>query len=438
MAEGEEPGLASLVIEDGVIREIIHGDIENAEHKFPQDTRIYDATGMLVAPGFVDIHIHDEYSGGAPVVQRAMLSQGVTAGLSGNCGSGPLFPDSAALHPHPMVNLYYLVGNCVLRAKAGQFDRYLPATNEQIGVMRDLLRESMELGAMGVSLGLEYEPGASPEEVDALAAVVAEYDGFISAHIRFDDKRCIDAVQEVISISRKHDVRVQVSHLASMTSFHTGKCVDLITSASAQGFKVTFDCYPYAAFCTNIGSAVFDDGFYERWGNKGPENLEAVSGKFRGQRLDWESFKEMRRDEPNGLVVAHIMNMDEVEACIANPNCIIASDTFYAGEGIHPRTYGTFPKALSILRRHGYNWNDALKKVTTAPADAMRIKSGRLRPGGTADVVIFDSENFEDRATYQDPFKPPTGVKLVMVNGQVALDGGKLSSIPYGSFCKRP
>jgi N-acyl-D-amino-acid deacylase len=338
------------------------------------------------------------------------------------------------MHPHPWVNLYYLVGNCVLRHAAGSLDRYSPSSPGQIAAMRGMLAESLEMGAMGVSLGLEYEPGASYEEIDALASVASEWDAFISTHIRYDDDRCVDAVREVISISRKWNVRVQVSHLGSMTFFHTAECADMIASAREEGARVTFDCYPYDAFCTNIGSAVFDDGFEDRWRGKGPEYLEAISGKFKGRRLDRATFAEMRRNEPDRLVVAYIMNEDEVEACIAHPDCVVASDTFYDGEGIHPRTSGTFPRALGMLRRRGYSWGDALRKVTAMPADALGLKSGRLLKGAAADIVVFDPENFKDMATYQNPFEPPTGVKLVFVGGKLTLENGEIKSGPHGAF----
>jgi N-acyl-D-amino-acid deacylase len=123
--------------------------------------------------------------------------------------------------------------------------------------------------------------------------------------------------------------------------------------------------------------------------------------------------------------------------CVAHPDCIIASDTFYDGGGAHPRTSGTFPKALKMLRQHGYSWLDALKKVTTMPADVMRIDAGRLRPGSVADVTVFDPENFADTATYQDPFSPPTGLKLVLLGGKTALSDGELSGEPRGEPRKR-
>jgi N-acyl-D-amino-acid deacylase len=354
--------------------------------------------------------------------------------LSGNCGSGPLFADSAAMHPHPWINLHYLAGNCVLRHASGQTDRYAPATPRQRQAMRDLLGESMRLGAMGLSLGLEYEPGATFEEISGLARVVAEFGGFISVHTRFDDDRCVEGIREVIELSRVYGVRVEISHLASMTAFHTDECLEAIDAATGEGLRVTFDSYPYDAFCTNVGSAVFDDGFASRWRGKGPECLEAASGRFRGQWLNWDTFAEMRREEPDGQIIAHIMEQDEVERCVAHPDCMIGSDSYYQGEGAHPRLSGTFPRALRILRRHGYGWNDALKKVTAMPADALQIDAGRIYAGASADIAVFDPDSFTDRATYKEPFMPPMGMKLVIVNGNAVLDNGEISGVPSGEL----
>jgi N-acyl-D-amino-acid deacylase len=436
MRDGEEPFFATVTIGDGRVREIIPGTEFREDWDYFSDTVVYDVRGMHVTPGFVDIHAHDEFEGG-DIVEQALLRQGVTTALAGNCGSGPLFADSAAMRVNPWINLYYLVGNCVLRHAASQTDRYTPSSAEQMRVMCDLLDESMRLGAMGLSLGLEYEPGASFGEISDLARVVAKFGGFISVHTRFDDDRCVDAVREAIALSRDCGVRVEISHLGSMTTFHTDECMDVIDAAGSEGLPVTFDCYPYDAFCTNIGSAVFDDGFAERWRGKGPEYLEAVSGRFKGERLNWNTFAEMRREEPDGQVVAHIMDRDEVERCVAHPNCIIGSDSYYQGEGAHPRLSGTFPRALRILRERGCGWSAALKKMTSMPADAMRIGAGRIDAGVPADIAVFDPERFADRATYEDPFAPPDGMKMVIVGGGVTLKDGVLSGAPSGKLLIR-
>jgi N-acyl-D-amino-acid deacylase len=391
---------------------------------------------MIVAPGFVDIHIHDEYLPSGDTVQQCLLRQGVTTALAGNCGSGFIFEKTAAARPVPWLHLYYLVGNRAgLREEVGRTDRYTPATIEEIEKMRVLLRKSLTDGARGLSLGLEYAPGASYEEILALASVITEFeDRIVTVHIRYDDDRCVDAVREVLNLARDKRVLLQISHLGSMTMGHTRECEELIEQSLEEGLDVGFDCYPYDAFCARAGSAVYDDGFVERWKGKSFECLEAVSGKFKGNRLTFETFTEMRKNEPEELIVAHVMDRAEIENCIANPHCIIASDSLTLSGGAHPRIAGTFPRAFRVLRERGYPWGEILRKATVMPAERMKIDAGRLYEGAVADVTVFDPDKFIDRATFQEPFLPPEGLRLVLVGGRVAFREGELAPQPHGSL----
>lgn len=432
MVRGETPHTASVAIKDGRVSGVLPPDAElEAEH-------VFDASGFFVAPGFVDSHMHDEYFQDPDTVQHTLIRQGVTTAIGGHCGSGPPVGVSFAARPGPWLNLGYMTGNCAMRETVGRKDRYSPASAEETKEMSNLLRESLRGGAMGLSLGLEYAPGASGEEISALASVLSEFpDSFISAHIRYDDKRCVDAVREVIALARGHKVRLQVSHLGSMTMNRTRQCIDVIDEAFASGVDVGLDCYPYDAFCAKAGSAVYDGNFEERWEGKGPESLEAASGRYKGQRLTYETLAVMRAEEPMGLIIAHVMNKDEVEACIAHPRCLVASDALYGGGGAHPRIAGTFPRALRILRENGFGWWDALSKMTCAAADRLRIDAGRLAVGSVADIIVFDPAKFRDRATFQDPLLPPDGLRLVIINGKTVLLDGELSKEPNGRILRR-
>ncbi|MDR3331749.1 MAG: amidohydrolase family protein [Synergistaceae bacterium] len=434
MNGGNEPNLASVAIKDGRISAFLPPDTD-AEADF-----VYDASGLFVTPGFVDIHIHDEYFEDADTVQHCLIKQGITTAVAGNCGSGPAFDKALASRTNPWLHLSYLVGNCAgLREAVGHTDRYTPATAEEIEKMSAILRRYLDEGAMGLSLGLEYAPGASCDEINALAAVAAEREnGIVTVHIRYDDDRCMSAVKEVINLSTRNDVRVQISHLGSMTMGHTRECEEIIKEAASAGADVSFDCYPYDAFCAKAGSAVYDDGFVRRWKGKGPEYLEAASGKYKGQRLTFETLAEMREKEPLELIVAHVMDQEEIENCVANPRCIIASDALFTGTGAHPRIAGTFPRAFGILRKRGYSWKDALRKATTMPADTMNLPAGRLFKGAVADIAVFSPKEFVDNATFQAPFLPPDGLGLVVINGKVALCDGELSRVPHGDLYKRP
>lgn len=429
-ADGDfEPRNVALAVSKGRIAAFLSP--EECDGKNVSAKEVVDAKGLYVAPGFVDIHMHDEFFADPDTVQNALIRQGVTTAIAGHCGMGPDFETCVRSRPRTWLHLSYMVGNCKLREAVGRNDRYTPATTWEIDRMKALFRDSMDRGAMGLSLGLEYAPGTSASELDALASILSEYPGAsMSVHIRYDDRRCVDAVQEVLSLARKHGVRLQVSHLGSMTMGRTMTCVELIEAARNDGIDVLFDCYPYDAFCAKAGSAVYDDGFVERWNGKGPEHLEAVSGRFKGDRLTFETLAIMRKEEPMDLIVAHVMDEVEIRDCIAHPRCIIASDALFTGGGAHPRIAGTFPRAFRMLRERGYGWGDALKKATSIPADVMNIPVGRLSSGGVADIVVFDPEHFRDRATFSEPFTPPNGLKAVIIEGNKILADGRIQKEP--------
>lgn len=404
----------------------------------PPARRVLDASGLLVSPGFVDTHMHDEELSDPDTMQQALLRQGVTTAIAGNCGSGPLLKDIRAARGAPWLNLSYLTGHRVLREAVGLMDVYKPASPAQTAEMVNLLRGELDEGSFGLSFGLEYAPNTSPHEIDALARVVKDYpERFVSSHIRRDGPECLDSVKEMIALAERFGIRVQISHIGSMTAFgFSSQALALVDEARSAGLDVTMDCYPYAAFCTNVGSTVFDPGFEKRWG-KGLESLEAASGKYKGSRLTEASFAELRAHDPEALVIAHVMNEDEIRLCLSHPRCAIASDgILHNGEG-HPRAAGTFPRALRWLREAGLSWPEAVRHATSLPASMAWLPVGVLREGSRADVVAFSPEALRDRATFQDQLVPPEGIEYVVVNGKIAVERGKISRPPVGRLIVR-
>ena len=404
----------------------------------PTAERTLDASDCIVCPGFLDLHMHDEEPEDPDTVERALLLQGVTTALAGNCGSGPLLERIRPYRTHPWLRLGYLTGHRALREEVGLEDVYLPASPEQIEAMKALLREELRSGSFGLSFGLEYAPNTSPEEIRALVEEVRPFPHrWIPVHIRYDGPRCLEGVQEILDLARQTGLRFQISHFGSMTAFgHTREALRLVEQAREEGADVTFDCYPYDAFCTHVGSAVFDPGFEERW-NKGVESLEAGSGKYRGQRLTQETFAELRREDPEALVIAHVLGGEEVRACLAHPRCALASDAvLHRGQG-HPRAAGTFPRGLGLLREAGLSWPEAIRHATSLPAEMGWLDAGRIREGATADLVVFHPDRLRDRATFQDQLLPPEGIAYVILGGQVAVDHGTIAPEPLGSFLLR-
>lgn len=439
-----------LVIRDGVLVDPVKGTEERlnlgiAGDKIafigkdePPAKKVLEAFDLLVTPGFVDTHMHDEELDDPGTIQKALLRQGVTTALAGNCGSGPGMACVKEKRKSPWINLGYLSGHTALREAVGISDVYQPATEAEITRMEELLEKDLADGAFGLSFGLEYAPNTSPREIEALCRVLGKHaKRFVSVHIRHDGPDCLESVAEVIGLAERFGIRVQVSHLGSMTAFgFTARSIELIEEARGRGLDVTFDCYPYAAFCTTIGSTVFDPGFEERWG-KGLESLEAASGKYRGKRLTPEIYDDMRRNDPKALIIAHVMNEWEIRACLKHPLCAVASDgVLHNGEG-HPRAAGAFPRALRWLREEGLSWTESVRHATALPADMAWLPVGRLEVGGPADLVVFSPDDIRDRATFEEQLAPPEGIAAVVVNGQVAVEQGVLAPKPLGRLLLR-
>jgi len=404
----------------------------------PEAARVIDATGLYVSPGFIDTHMHDEELDDAYTIQRALLLQGVTTAIAGNCGSGPLMDDYKPKRRAPMLKLAYQTGHTVLRKAVGIDDIYRPATADETARMKALLRAELDRGSFGLSFGLEYAPNTSPDEIDALASLLTGRPRVsISVHIRYDGPRCLEGIREVVDIAKKHEVRLQVSHIGSMTAFgYCAEAVRMVEAAKAAGVDMAYDCYPYDAFCTHIGSAVFDLGFDARW-NKGLADLEVASGKYKGQRMTQASYDDLRANDPQALIIAHVMDDAEIRACLATPDCAIASDgVLHDGQG-HPRAAGTFPRALRILRDAGLSWPEAIRHATSLPASMAWLDSGRLSVGAPADVVVFDPRALRDKATFSDQLAPPEGIAYVIVDGTVAVDHSACAAEPVGRLLFR-
>ncbi len=421
----------NIGISHGVIACITPDEIEAEEY--------IDAAGSYISPGFIDSHMHDEEKEDGNTIEKALLRQGVTTAIAGNCGSGPLGAEILPLRKHPWINLGYLTGHKKLREAAGAEDRYKAALPSQIKIMKDLLRNELKEGSFGLSIGLEYLPNTPVSELEALFEVAVDFPRiWIPVHIREDGPASVRATQEILDLAAKWPLRFQISHLGSMTGFGQLKDVlELIDKAKKEGADVTFDCYPYDAFCTELGSAVFDPGFEKRWG-KGKEALEVASGPNRGRWLnEGDLYEKLRKEEPECLIIAHVIKQEEVELCLSHPNCAIASDGLLKGGRGHPRAAGTFPRALNMLRRMGYSWPQAVRKCTTLPAEMNWLDKGIIKEGSDADLVIFDGDRLCDKATFTDELLPPEGIKWVLIGGQIAVKDSEVLDGPKGKLMRR-
>ncbi|MDR1125866.1 MAG: amidohydrolase family protein [Deltaproteobacteria bacterium] len=407
---------------------------------------IIAAAGLLVVPGFIDMHMHeDRYDPAANSfdinILDAMLRMGVTSVAGGNCGIGTCLPReylAAADRQGLPVNIALYAAHAEIRKRYAS-DNYAPVSSEVIAQMARDLDEQLAGGCLGVSFGLRYVPGTSREELHALARVAARHGKLLAAHARDDAAHIHEAVRELIDVAAEERVRVQVSHIGSMAAYgQMEEILAALDAAVAAGLDLGLDCYPYNAFCTAIGSATYDPGFLERY-DIGYEAVEVCGGKYRGQRCTREIFDEVRRDTPEILAVAHVMKEHEVDMALVHPRTILASDgILFNGLG-HPRAAGSFPRFLRhyVKERGILGLNEAVAKMTCLPARRLGfieagLKKGSLGVGDDADIVLIDFEEIRDLADFAEPLAPPLGIRQVLLGGRTAVKQGKVKDNRLG------
>lgn len=395
--------------------------------------RMIDAAGLVVSPGFVDIHMHeDAYSTVNDdfmiVITDCMLKMGVTTAIGGNCGIGPQDPrkylamvDEKGLP----VNTGLFVPHHALRQLFSN-NKYEPVSPESVKRMAQKLDEHLRAGCVGLSMGLRYIPGTSRKELLSLAEVAARHGKIVAAHVRDDAAGIFAAINEMLDIASCLHVKVQISHIGSMAAFgQMDDVLALVDDAYFAGVDIGLDCYPYNAFCTLIGSTTYDAGFLERY-QIDYHSIEITGGKYRGQRCTEAVFKEVRSNNPDILAVAHVMRDAEVDQALAHPRTVLASDGILQDGAGHPRAAGSFPRFIHqyVKTKKLLNLYDAIEKMTILPARRIGLNKGSLSAGSDADITIFDYEAIRDEADFASPLSPPQGVRWVLIGGKVALEDG--------------
>jgi N-acyl-D-amino-acid deacylase len=449
--------------------------------------KVIEASGLVVAPGFIDTHSHaDEGILRVPGCEN-YISQGVTTLVGGNCG-GHEFPLSKLFEEIDKqgiaCNFGSLAGHNTLREKVMGMKMGEP-TAEEMRQMKELLRQEMKAGALGLSTGLGYLPGtySKTEELVELASVVAEFGGFYASHIRNQGKRITKAIEEAIAVGERNHIPVEISHI-KLADEDVWNRLEMITmpveEARARGAEVTLDQYPYTAtssgFTSSFPQGVFEGGqekFLERL--KDPETYNRVQqtiiiNRLRSKRginrleaiyiarsrkfpdYEGKSIKEIleMQGKPGsvenaadliidivkeGDASAIFFQMDEkdVEALMKLSYVMVGSDGTLQvmGKGSpHPRSYGTFARVLGefVRNRRVVSLEEAIRKMTSLPAQTMRIRDrGLLREGMYADITIFDPKEVKDAATFSNPHQHSQGVVCVLVNGQKVIEDGKFT-----------
>lgn len=427
---------ANIGIQDGKIAYI--GDDE------PEAKSIIDASGRVVSPGFIDIHMHEENAaeGDKWVIAEMMVRQGVTTAVGGNCGvmNQPLKEFKAMMDRLEGCPVNYLIfsGYNYYRHDVLGFDHYDKTDKEVWDKIRDFVREDLKEGACGISFGIEYDPGITTEEIKYAIDVSDDDHLLISAHYRADGEKAAEAIREMIDIQESTGKRFQVSHLSSCSAMgQMREALDLINEENAKNPRFNYDTYPYNAFSTHIGSTVFEDGCLEAWG-KDYSDIMLTEEPYKNVRCNKEIFEDARKNYPDMLAVAFVMNEEEIAQAITNPIGMVASDGIINNGLGHPRAAGTFPRVLGKYVREEKKLDllTALRKMTLEPARRLELehRKGVIKENADADITIFDPETIIDGPEFGNIDIPNKGIDYVIVNGQVAVKDNEMIREKAGKF----
>lgn len=414
----------NLEITDGKISKI-------SKEKLIGDYEI-DAKNLCVTPGFIDIHMHEDIMKDGKIqidIFERMLKMGVTTAVGGNCGIGPnnIGEYLKEYEKNPLINFKMLLPHKILRDYIGAEDRYTSLSSDEIEKMykygEKLIKEN---NLLGISFGIEYIPGINREELVNLAKLGENK--IIAVHLRKDGDDIIESCEEFFEVAKYVNSHFQISHIGSMAGYgQMRKFLNYIQNKIDNGLDIGCDCYPYTAFSTHIGSAVFDDGYIESHGGD-YSKLEVLDGEYKGQRCTKEIFNYLRKNSPDTLVAGHLMVDEDIKIAFQDKNVVVASDGLLSESGNgHPRAVGTFPKFLRkyVLDDKILNLSEGVAKITSQPADLYGLKAGTLSIGASGDITIFSLDELRDNATFEKLISP-SGIKYVLVNGSIALKDGEI------------
>jgi N-acyl-D-amino-acid deacylase len=488
----------------------------------PKALKRLNVEGLIISPGFIDVHTHSDLSLLHSPSSEHKLLQGITTEVIGNCGISvaPIAPDKSKeiekytsfifgdtssiswewrslkeylAHIHaakPAVNVLSLVAHGMIRISVmGLEDK--PANENQIDAMKELTRKAMIDGAFGISTGLQYTPGsyATIDELVQLTKVVGNFGGIYCTHMRSQGTGLLDSVSDSIRIGQEANVPIHISHFLAMGKSNWNKydaAHELIKKARRERLDITYDMYPYEAGCTML--RVILPPWVLEGGNeiainrlKDPnirtkiqrhleqidpswDNISAIAGwenlvpiqlsRPENKMLIGRSLKEISNntgrspfdtaiellisERMEGLMIAHVSSEDNVSRAICGNYSMFGSDSIHTPENcghVHPRTYGAYPRyfAKYVRTKKLLRLEECIKKATSIPAARFGLHNrGLIREGMKADLVIFDPDKIEDRATYLEPRQLSYGINHVIVNGKLALENSILTDIRNG------
>ena len=401
--------------------------------------RVIHAAGLVVAPGFIDLHQH----GQDPASQRVKAFDGVTTALEMEIGAPDVTQFLNAKQGHSLINYGTTASHVAARSlifgaplpdgtilpQSGPATEQ-PATPEQIARIQQRLRDQLDAGALGIGMGIAYTPGATRLEVIDMFRIAAERGLPVYTHVRsaghLEPGSAIEAVEEVIGAAAITGAPLHIVHMNSTCLRDSLECLSLVAGARARNLDITTEAYPYIAGMTAINSAVFNPGWREKQGiDYG--NLVIPDT---GEHLTKERFDELHNSSKPQWVLIFANTQEIVDAIIPNPLVMIASD----GAIGHPRNAGTYSRVLAqyVREKKTLTLMDAVNKMSLMPAQMLErstiaaSRKGRLQEGADADIVVFDPETIADKSTFQQPMEPSVGVHYLLVAGTPVIDEGKL------------
>jgi N-acyl-D-amino-acid deacylase len=461
---GALPRRADVAVREGVITAV--------GAALPGGTgEVVDLDGLVLAPGFIDVHTHDDRLLLADPSMTPKLSQGVTTVVTGNCGIS-LAPlgDKVAVPPlnlvaaeagasqrfdsfagyltaletvPPAVNCAALVGHTTLRVAAmSSLDR--PATDAEIAVMQAQVAEALAAGALGVSTGTYYAPAnaATADEIRRVCEPLRGTTALIASHLRDEGARVLESMTEAMEIAGSLGVRQVISHhkVIGRPNFGRSRETLALLDDARRRQDVCLDCYPYTAASTVLrkDAVAQSQRVLIAWSKARPD----AAGRYLDEIAATEGLPAdalIDALQPAGAIYFY-MDEPDVERILAYPETMVGSDGLPHDEFPHPRLWGAFPRVLGhYARERGlFSLEQAVHKMTGLPADRFRLAGrGRIAPGMRADLVVFDPERIIDAATFAHPKTPATGVESVYVNGTLAWHRGHHTGARTGQVIRR-
>jgi dihydroorotase len=400
--------------------------------------RTIDARGLVVAPGFIDLHEH----GQKPENYQFQAHDGVTTSLELEAGTADVAGWYREREGKSLINFGVSVGHIPTRMKVMKDPgAWLPtgdaahraATAAELAQIEQRIDAGLKQGALAVGMGINYTAAATRDEVLDVFRVAARYGAPVHVHLRYAGDNPPQtgraALEEVLAASSATKAPLHVVHVSSMGLRDTPQLLAMIRDARSRGADVTTECYPYVAGSTGLESALFDPGWQDRM-RISYGDLQWVKT---GERLTAETFERYRKE--GGQVVIFMIPESIVRLAVADPLVMIASDGMPAmGASVHPRGQGTFARVLGkyVREEKVLDLMTALRKMTLMPAQRLEQRApafknkGRIKLGADADITVFDPNSVLDAATFEKPLQYSEGIRFVLVNGVPVVSDGKL------------